>query len=54
MRYFADAPRRSDEELEQAAALMAALAHPVRLRILEGLLTGQCCVGHPALFPCRN
>lgn len=24
---------------------MAALAHPVRLRILEGLLTGQCCVG---------
>ena len=24
---------------------MQALAHPVRLRILEGLLSGECCVG---------
>ncbi len=46
MRYFADAPRRSEHELEQASALLQALAHPVRLRILEGLLSGECCVGN--------
>jgi DNA-binding transcriptional ArsR family regulator len=45
MTSFADAPSRSDDELERAAALLQALAHPVRLRILEGLLSGRCCVG---------
>jgi ArsR family transcriptional regulator, zinc-responsive transcriptional repressor len=29
---------------ERAAALLAALAHPVRLRIVCGLLEGGCCV----------
>jgi ArsR family transcriptional regulator len=26
--------------------LLTALGHPVRLRIVEGLLTGECCVGN--------
>ncbi len=46
MTYFADAPCRSEMELERAAAVLQALAHPVRLRILEGLLSGECCVGN--------
>ena len=32
-------------ELEAHASLLAALAHPVRLRIVCGLLDGDCCVG---------
>lgn len=32
-------------ELDQAAAVFAALAHPVRLRIVCGLLDEECCVG---------
>jgi len=36
---------RTDAELDEIAALMAALAHPIRLRIVEGLLSGDCCVG---------
>ena len=36
---------RSDHEVEQLAGLLTALGHPVRLRIVEGLLTGECCVG---------
>jgi len=45
VKYFDGAPSRSDDELEAAAALLAALAHPVRLKIVEGLLSGTCCVG---------
>lgn len=32
--------------LDEAAALFAALAHPVRLKIVAGLLEGDCCVGN--------
>jgi ArsR family transcriptional regulator len=32
-------------DLEAAAAVLAALGHPVRLRIAAGLLAGDCCVG---------
>ena len=31
--------------LDAGAELLAALAHPVRLRIVVGLLEGDCCVG---------
>jgi DNA-binding transcriptional ArsR family regulator len=34
-----------DAGLDEVSALLAALAHPVRLRILAGLLSGDCCVG---------
>ena len=37
---------RSDSEVAQLAELLAALGHPVRLRIVEGLLSGQCAVGN--------
>ena len=33
------------EDLEDASDLLAALAHPIRLRIAAGLLDGGCCVG---------
>ena len=33
------------EDLEDASELLAALAHPIRLRIVAGLLDGGCCVG---------
>lgn len=42
---FDGALRHSDAALAETADLMAALAHPVRLRIVEGLLSGDCCVG---------
>jgi DNA-binding transcriptional ArsR family regulator len=45
MKSFEAAPQRTEEDLESAAALLAALSHPVRLRIVEGLLRGECCVG---------
>lgn len=32
--------------LDDAAALFAALAHPVRLKIVSGLIEGDCCVGN--------
>lgn len=32
-------------QLDAGAALFEALAHPVRLRIVAGLLSGACCVG---------
>ena len=34
-----------DEELAQRAKLLAALGHPIRLRIVRGLVSGKCCVG---------
>lgn len=34
-----------EERLSANAALFEALAHPVRLRIVCGLLDGDCCVG---------
>jgi DNA-binding transcriptional ArsR family regulator len=34
-----------DGPWDDAAVLLAALAHPVRLRIVAGLLEGSCCVG---------
>jgi DNA-binding transcriptional ArsR family regulator len=36
--------RLEPDRCEQAADLLAALAHPVRLRIVCGLLSGECCV----------
>ncbi|MCO4771617.1 MAG: winged helix-turn-helix transcriptional regulator [Deltaproteobacteria bacterium] len=42
---FDGALRRGDDELIELAELMQALGHPVRLRIVEGLLSGDCCVG---------
>lgn len=33
-----------DGQLERAASLFEALSHPVRLRIVAGLLDGGCCV----------
>ncbi len=42
---ISDAPERlTPPQLHDAAALLAALAHPVRLRIVCGLLDGACCV----------
>jgi ArsR family transcriptional regulator len=37
--------RLDDQQLTGAASLFEALAHPVRLRIVCGLLDGGCCVG---------
>ncbi|MEZ4337176.1 MAG: metalloregulator ArsR/SmtB family transcription factor [Sandaracinaceae bacterium] len=44
----------SPVELKRAADLLAALAHPIRLQIVDGLLAGQTdvtamveCLGHP-------
>lgn len=34
-----------EQQLVDAAQLFEALAHPVRLRIVAGLLRGECCVG---------
>lgn len=34
-----------DAHYDAAADLLAALGHPVRLRIIAGLLDGSCCVG---------
>jgi len=42
---FDSAPTVAERELDEVAALLAALAHPVRLRIVQGLLSGDCCVG---------
>lgn len=39
MRYVKPPP------VDEPAALLAALGHPVRLRIVAGLLGGDCCVG---------
>jgi DNA-binding transcriptional ArsR family regulator len=38
-------PQRSETELTRLAELLTALGHPIRLRIVEGLLGGGCCVG---------
>ncbi len=35
----------SEAQTEAGAAVLAALGHPVRLRIAAGLLDGSCCVG---------
>ncbi len=42
---FEAGPRRPEADLIAVADLMQALGHPVRLRIVEGLLAGDCCVG---------
>lgn len=43
---ISDAFERLDvDRADEAAALLAALAHPVRLRIVCGLLDGSCTVG---------
>jgi DNA-binding transcriptional ArsR family regulator len=34
-----------DAELAERAKLLAALGHPIRLRIVRGLVSGECCVG---------
>ncbi len=39
------AARLTPGQLDAAAAVFSALAHPVRLRIVTGLLGGDCCVG---------
>jgi DNA-binding transcriptional ArsR family regulator len=38
--------RSSDAQLEERARLLSALGHTVRLRIIERLLSGECCVGN--------
>ena len=44
MRY--DEPDKlTEDQLSAAAGLFDALAHPVRLRIVCGLIDGACCVG---------
>ena len=45
MTLFGNALQRDEQQLQETSQLLAALAHPVRLRIVEGLLTGKCCVG---------
>lgn len=45
MTFMERAEAFSDAELEQRATLLAALAHPVRLRIVDGLTSGACAVG---------
>ena len=42
---FNETLRRSQEEQTEVAELLAALAHPIRLLIVEGLLSGGCCFG---------
>ncbi|MCA9551879.1 MAG: winged helix-turn-helix transcriptional regulator [Myxococcales bacterium] len=37
--------RRQEKARAEAAALAAAFAHPLRLEILQRLLSGPCCVG---------
>ena len=37
--------RRQEKARTEAAALAAAFAHPLRLEILQRLLSGPCCVG---------
>lgn len=39
------ADRLTPAQLHAAAELFSALGHPVRLRIVSGLLSGECCVG---------
>ena len=36
--------RALPDDVDDAARLFAALGHPVRLRIVAGLLSGACCV----------
>jgi len=43
---------RDDTEVQELAGLLAALSHPVRLRIVEGLLSGECSVGN--MVHCLN
>ncbi len=45
MTFTKAAAQRSDAELSELAAIFAALGHPVRVQIVEGLLAGDCCVG---------
>ena len=42
---FESVAEPASPELIEVAELFAALAHPVRLRIVAGLLSGDCCVG---------
>lgn len=46
MTFLESTAARSDAEVEHLAELLAALSHPVRLRIVEGLLSGECAVGN--------
>lgn len=40
-----DTEKLDEAQLQGAASLFEALAHPVRLRIVCGLVDGTCCVG---------
>jgi ArsR family transcriptional regulator len=42
----------SQAELEQMADLLSVLGHPVRLQIVQGLLTEECCVS--SMVDCLN
>ncbi|MBW2529015.1 MAG: winged helix-turn-helix transcriptional regulator [Deltaproteobacteria bacterium] len=46
MTFIESTQARSDAEVQELAELLAALSHPVRLRIVEGLLSGECAVGN--------
>ena len=46
MTFLESAQTRSEAEVQQLAELFTALGHPVRLRIVEGLLSGECCVSN--------
>lgn len=37
---------RTDRELDDWARVLSALGHPIRLRIVRGLIRGECCVGN--------
>lgn len=44
---FKEAASQQDpSDLQQLAKILSALGHPLRLRIVQGLLDGDCCVGN--------
>lgn len=44
MTFVRGAVAGSNDELEAWSRLLAALGHPIRLRIVRGLVRGECCV----------
>jgi len=45
MTFVSGAAAGTDDELQAWARLLSALGHPIRLRIVRGLVSGECCVG---------
>ena len=46
MTFDLGAASSSDDEIDSWARLLVALGHPIRLRIVRGLVRGECCVGN--------